>query len=187
MADVQFDPGGFFQFDLARGRVRTRTGARVLVLAENVLAPLIATAVQHGDLTAIRTLGSQLGNIIAQALPAPANTLPPQQVISYAGSVMSLYGWGSLQLEQWGSALVVVVEGLPPLDEDNLAVAALLGGIFSTLSGSEVACVPMVRTNKYLVVDPGIAETVWGWSKSGDNLATVVSKLSTPSASEVAV
>ena len=56
MTDAQFDPGGFFQFDLAHGRVRTRGGARVLVLAENVLATLIVTAVQNGDLTAIRTL-----------------------------------------------------------------------------------------------------------------------------------
>ena len=182
MNDSQFDPGGFFQFDLAHGRVRTRGGARVLVLAENVLAPLIVTAVQSGDLTAIRQLGSQLGSIVAQSLPAPASTLPPQVVISHAGGVMSLYGWGRLKLEQWGGALVLVVEGLPPLDEDNLAVAALLGGIFSTLCSAEVACVPMARTTKYIMVDPRIAEQVWTWSKSGDNLATIASKLSSPEA-----
>lgn len=180
MSDTQFDPGGFFQFDLAHGRVRTRGGARVLVLAENVLAPLIVTAVQSGDLTAIRQLGSQLGGIVAQSLPAPASTLPPQVVISHAGGVMSLYGWGRLKLEQWGGALVLVVEGLPPLDEENLAVAALLGGIFSTLCSAEVACVPMARTTKYIMVDPRIAEQVWTWSKSGDNLATIASKLSLP-------
>jgi hypothetical protein len=183
MSDSQFDPGGFFQFDLAHGRVRTRGGARVLVLAENVLAPLIVTAVQSGDLTAIRQLGSQLGSIVAQSLPAPAGSLPPQVVISHAGGVMSLYGWGRLKLEQWGGALVLVVEGLPPLDEDNLAVAALLGGIFSTLCSAEVACVPMARTTKYIMVDPRIAEQVWTWSKSGDNLATIASKLSSPEAS----
>jgi membrane protein YqaA with SNARE-associated domain len=183
MNDTQFDPGGFFQFDLAHGRVRTRGGARVLVLAENVLAPLIVTAVQSGDLTAIRQLGSQLGSIVAQSLPAPATSLPPQVVISHAGGVMSLYGWGRLKLEQWGGALVLVVEGLPPLDEDNLAVAALLGGIFSTLCSAEVACVPMARTTKYIMVDPRIAEQVWTWSKSGDNLATIASKLSSPEAS----
>jgi hypothetical protein len=183
MNDSHFDPGGFFQFDLAHGRVRTRGGARVLVLAENVLAPLIVTAVQSGDLTAIRQLGSQLGSIVAQSLPAPAGSLPPQVVISHAGGVMSLYGWGRLKLEQWGGALVLVVEGLPPLDEDNLAVAALLGGIFSTLCSAEVACVPMARTTKYIMVDPRIAEQVWTWSKSGDNLATIASKLSSPEAS----
>jgi hypothetical protein len=92
MTDAQFDPGGFFQFDLAHGRVRTRGGARVLVLAENVLAPLIITAVQNGDLTAIRTLGSQLGSIVAQSLPAPANSLPPQTVISRIRAALNAGG-----------------------------------------------------------------------------------------------
>ncbi|HEX7478241.1 MAG TPA: hypothetical protein VF331_10575 [Polyangiales bacterium] len=182
MTDTHFDPGGFFQFDLAHGRVRTRGGARVIVLAENVLAPLIMTAVQNGDLTAIRTLGSQLGQIVGQSLPGTANTLSPQIVLTHAGAVMSLYGWGRLKLEQWGGALVLVVEGLPPLDEDNLAVAALLGGMFSTLCAAEVACVPIARTTKYIMVDPRIAEQVWAWSKSGDSLATIASKLSSPEA-----
>lgn len=182
MADTHFDPGGFFQFDLAHGRVRTRGGARVIVLAENVLAPLINTAVQNGDLTAIRTLGSQLGSIVAQSLPGPASSLSPQTLISHAGGVMSLYGWGRLKLELWGSAMVLVVEGLPPLDDDNLAVAALLGGMFSTLSSAEVACVPLARTTKYIMVDPRIAEQVWAWSKSGDSLATIASRLGAPEA-----
>ena len=63
MADGTFDPGGFFQFDLAHGAVRTRGGARVLVVSESVLAPLINAAVANGDLTAVRSLGSQLGSI----------------------------------------------------------------------------------------------------------------------------
>jgi hypothetical protein len=46
-----------------------------------------------------------------------------------------------------------------------------------------VACVPMARTTKYIMVDPRIAEQVWTWSKSGDNLATIASKLSSPEAS----
>lgn len=182
MADTHFDPGGFFQFDLAHGRVRTRGGTRVIVLAENVLAPLINTAVQNGDLTAIRTLGSQLGAIVAQSLPGPASSLSPQAVISHAGGVMSLYGWGRLKLELWGGAMVLVVEGLPPLDDDNLAVAALLGGMFSTLTGAEVACVPLARSSKYIMVDPRIAEQVWAWSKSGDSLATIASRLGSPEA-----
>ena len=133
MTEPSFDPGGFFQFDLAKGSVRSRGGARVLLVSESVLAPLINTAVAHGDLTAVRSLGSQLGTLIASSLGAPANTLQPSQVIGHAGTMMSLFGWGRLRLEQWGDALVLHVDGLPPLDEDNLAVAALLGGMFSTL------------------------------------------------------
>jgi hypothetical protein len=69
------------------------------------------------------------------------------------------------------------VEQLPPLDHENLAVAALLGGMFSTLSSFEVACVPIGDSNRYLVVDPSVAEQVWIWSKNGDELPVIISKL----------
>jgi hypothetical protein len=177
MTDPNFDPGGFFQFDLAHGSVRSRGGSRVLVLTEDVLAPLIRTAVRNGDLTAVRSLGSQLGRVIAASLEMPATKLPAATVIGHAAGVMSLYGWGRLRLEQWGDALVLTVESLPPLDEDNLAVAALLGGMFSALCGTEVACVPLSRSEKYVMVHPSIAEHVWAWSKGGENLGQIVARL----------
>jgi hypothetical protein len=179
MTDTSFDPGGFFQFDLAKGSVRSRGGTRVLLVSESVLAPLINTAVANGDLTAIRSLGSQIGTLVGSSLGGPANAALPSQVIGTAGAIMSLFGWGRLRLEQWGDALVLQVEGLPPLDEDNLAVAALLGGLFSTLCSTEVACVPIGRSAKYIMVDPRIAEQVWSWSKEGESLAAIGSKLVT--------
>ena len=177
MAEASFDPGGFFQFDLARGSVRSRGGTRVLVVSESVLAPLINTAVASGDLTAVRSLGSQLGAMAAGSLGATASGASPEQVIGNASALMSLFGWGRLRLEQWGEALVLHVDGLPPLDEDNLAVAALLGGLFSTLCSTEVACVPIGRSTRYMMVDPRIAEQVWNWAKEGDSLATISGKL----------
>jgi hypothetical protein len=56
-------------------------------------------------------------------------------------------------------------------------VAALLGGLFSTLCSTEVACVPITRTARYMMVDPRIAEQVWTWSKEGESLASITSKL----------
>ena len=178
MADGTFDPGGFFQFDLAHGAVRTRGGARVLVVSESVLAPLINAAVANGDLTAVRSLGSQLGSIVASSLGGPSGSLSPSEVLGHAASVMSLYGWGRLRLETWGDALVLDVDGLPPLDEHNLPVPALPGGLFPPLSKSEVACVPVARTSKYVMVDPSVAEQVWAWSKGGENLAAITARLS---------
>ena len=178
MSQPQFDPTGFFQFDLARGSVTTQNGARVLVLSEKVLAPLIATAVRGGDLTAVRELGNQFGAYVASTLGQPATQLPPEVVMAHAGSVMALYGWGRVQLERWGDALALDVEHIPPLDSENLAVAALLGGMFSTFSGSEVACVPVAASRRYLVVDSAVAERVWTWAKNGDGLGAIVSRLS---------
>jgi hypothetical protein len=177
MTEPSFDPGGFFQFDLAKGSVRSRGGSRVLLVSESVLSPLINTAVANGDLTAVRSLGSQLATIIASSLGTSANAQSPSQVIGHAGTVMALFGWGRLRLEQWGDALVLHVDGLPPLDEDNLAVAALLGGMFSTLCATEVACVPISHSTRYVMVDPRIAEQIWAWSKEGESLASISSKL----------
>ena len=36
---------------------------------------------------------------------------------------------------------------------------------------------PLARSTKYMMVDPGVAEQVWIWSREGDNLATISSKL----------
>lgn len=177
MAEAQFDPGGFFKFDLAQGSVRARGGGRVILLSDTVLAPLIATAVNNGDLTAVRALGSQLGQMLADELPGDEQSLLPEVVTGHAAALMALYGWGRLQLERWGDALVLEVEGLPPLDEDNLAVAALLGGMFSTLCDLEVACVPLAEPSRYIMVDPSIAEHVWAWSKSGRSLGDIVGAL----------
>lgn len=177
MADQQFDPGGFYQFDMAQGSVRLRGGQRVLMLSEDVLAPLVVTAVNNGDLTAVRSLGSQLGSLVAQALPGTASTLSPAAVVGHAANIVSLFGWGRLQLERWGDALVLEVAGLPPLDDDNLAVAALLGGMFSTLCKVEVACVPLSRSAKYMMVDPSIAEQIWAWSKGGESLSAIAGRL----------
>lgn len=177
MPEPQFDPGAFFQFDLAHGAVRARGGTRVLVLSQSVLAPLIATAVQNGDLTAVRALGNQLGQSVASSLGHGPMDRSPEAVLGHAANLIALYGWGRLQLERWGDALTLVVEELPPLDDDNLAVAALLGGLFSTLSEQEVACVPIGTTNRYLMVDPQIAEYVWSWSKDGESLGQIISRL----------
>ena len=175
--DASLDPNAFFQFVLAKGAVRSRGGGRVLIVSESVLSPLIHTAVANGDLTAVRTLGGQLASLVSSSLPGQANALGPAQVIGHAGAVMSLFGWGRLRLEQWGDALVLNVEGMPPLDEDNLALAALLGGLFSSLCQTEVACVPLGRTTRYMMVDPRIAEQVWSWAREGDGIAAIAGKL----------
>lgn len=183
MTEPQFDPNSFFKFDLAQGQVLTRDGIRVLVLSQNVLGPLISTAVKSGDLTAVRELGNQLGSYVKVSLSKPAEDTSPSVVLSHIASMLALYGWGRLRMEQWGDALLLKVEKLPPLDQENLAVAALLGGVLSTLCSKEVACVPIGSENRYLVVDPNIAERVWGWFKGGDDVASIVSKLAIPEGS----
>jgi hypothetical protein len=171
-----FDPGGYFAFDLARGAVHTRHGERVLVLASDVLGPLVSTAVRQGDLTAVRALGKRIGDDAARSLGGEVRQSSPEAVITHASGMLSLLGWGTLVLERWGHALVLALTGAPVLDPERLGLAALLGGVLTTLGGRDVACVPVDGT-RFVIVHPSIAEAVWSWTKEGKDLPAVVARL----------
>lgn len=177
MADTAFDPGGFFEFDLARGAVRARGGDRVLILGDGAVAPLIAAAVRNGDLTAVRKLGKSLGEAAAAGMSEPPPSSRPELVLGRAADVLALFGWGRLRVERWGDALVASLDDLPSLDDDHLGVAALLGGLFSSLADREVACVPVSSTGRFLLVDPTVAQQIWKWSRGGDDVPAIVSRL----------
>lgn len=172
-----FDPGDFYAFDLSRGAVSTRHGERVLVLSSEVVSTLVASAAKHGDLTAVRALGKRIGEQAASSLGSDVRAAAPENVATHAAGVLSLLGWGALSLERWGDALVLVLEGAPDLDPGKLGLASLLGGMLTTLSGRDIACVP-VGGGRFVVVHPSVAEQVFSWTKDGADLAQIVSKLS---------
>ncbi|NOY94381.1 MAG: hypothetical protein GXP55_24655 [Deltaproteobacteria bacterium] len=181
MAIPPFDPGDFFHIDLAHGAMNTRGGQRVLVLSDTVVAPLVSAAVQNGDLTALRELGRVVGAHVESSLGGSPRAASAEDVLGHARAALALFGWGRLCFERWGEALVASLSGLPRLDEDHLGVAALLGGLVSALAEAEVACVP-VGDDRFLVVDPSVAEQIWTWSREGADLATLVAHLAAPEA-----
>jgi len=177
MATATFDPGGFLEFDLAKGAVSARGTGRVLILSDSVVAPLVSAAVGNGDLTSVRKLGRQLGEAVAREIESDANELPAEAVLGAASGILSVLGWGRLRAQSWGDALVLALEQIPHLDDDHLGIAALLGGLFSSLAGREVACVPISAEGSFLVVDPSVAQKVWKWSRAGDDVGAIVDRL----------
>ena len=176
MAEARFDPGGFYQFDLSEGSVRTKDGARVLMVSDTALGLLVSTAVRSGDIAAMIGLGSQLGAMARQSLGADPSGATPESVLAHAAAVVSLFGWGKLSFEHWGHALVVGLGGLPSLDDGGKAVGALLTGLLSSLGNQPADCVA-VGQGQFLVVAPDIAEQVRKWAAGGDGLAAIVGRL----------
>lgn len=177
MSQPGFDPAGFFELDPTIGEAKVRGGARVLVLTDSVVAPLVSAAVQNGDLTAVRRLGRHMGEIIRSELDGATESAGAELVFGHARSVISLFGWGALDVERWGDAIVLRLSRGPALDPDQLAMAALLGGLTSSLAQREVACVPLDAEGAFLMCDPRIAEEVWGWSRSGRSIAEIAQQL----------
>lgn len=173
----QFDPEGYYAFNMTRGEVHTRSGDRVLVLSGDAVGPLISTAVKHGDLTAVRALGRKVGEQALDSLGSGAMDASPEAVATHAGGVLAMLGWGRLHLERWGKALVVRVTGAPELDGPHLGMAALLGGMLSALGGRDIACVPVGNEGQFLVVAPSVAEQVWAWAKESPQIGAVVARL----------
>lgn len=176
MTEPRFDPGAFYEFDLPKGQVKGRTGARVVVLSDEVLGPLVAAASSQGDLTPVRTLGHLLGDEVVSSLGGSPTDLTPETVLSHASAVFAMHGFGALSFERWGDALVIRVADAPQLDEAWLGLAALLGGMFSVTSQADVACVP-VEPGRFLVCDPSIAGDVWNAAQSGASLGAIASSL----------
>lgn len=172
-----FDPVHFFDFDLASGAVHTRNGQRVLVVSDDVLGPLVAAAVSAQDLTPVRSLGQKLGQTVREELGADPVHSAPHEVLTHVAGVVGAFGWGRLGVERWGKALVVSVESLPEIDAQHLAIAALLGGLFSSLVSEEVACVPVGKEGIFLVVNPNVAAQVWAWSRQEAGLAPILARL----------
>ncbi len=180
-----FDAGAFFTFDLRAGQVTTRTGRRAILLSDSVLAPLVGAAVVNGDLTVVRRFGRHLGEEVRASLGLRADELALATIVEHVGGVLGLFGWGRLHLDRFGDALVARVEQAPTIDADQLALAALLGGLFSAVTERDVACVPIGEAAQFILVSPPIAETVWSWAREGEDVAGVVARLAIDETMEV--
>lgn len=175
MSAPGFDPNAFLEFDVPNGVVKTRDGQRVVVLSDEALGSLARLALQSGDASAMRALGLTLGAHTRAAVPARVGDATPEDVLGSARAVLSVFGWGALDATQWGSAVVLALRGAPSLDAERLGVAALLGGLLSSLAGNDVACVPVGAD--FVVVDPSVANQVFELARGGANLAHVVGAL----------
>ncbi len=162
--------------------MRTRGGGRVVVLAAEAVGPLVAAAVARGDLTAMRRFGRQVGAQVADSLGGEPAEAPAEVVLGHLRPLFALFGWGALRAERWGDALLLVVDDPPQLDEERLALAALLGGALSAASGRDVACVPLPE-QRFLVVAPAVAEQIWRWAHEGAGLLDILGRLA-PAATE---
>jgi len=174
MDEPRFDPGGFWEFHLSGGAVRTREGRRVVVLPENVAGPLVRLALDQGDQSLLTEIGAGLGAEAVASLGDGLQERSPETVLGHARSVVALFGLGRLSLDRWGDMLVATLDGAPELHSDGLA--ALLGGLFGALGGIEVGCVS-AGGGRFLLVHPDVVDAVSAMVASGAELGSVASQL----------
>lgn len=173
MSAPSFDPGSYYELDLARGTVQTRGGQRVVVLYDSTAAALVSAAARNASREVLDQLGGALG-AQARELVGDVASASPEKVLGEAAALLGTFGWGRLGLERWGDALVVTLTEAPSVGDD--AVEAILSGFFGALVARPVGCVA-VEGHRFLLVDPGVEAEVRGWARGGAKLSAVLDRL----------
>jgi len=139
---------------------------RLLVPAD-ALGALAAAAGAEATRAFGRALGEALGRRAASRLAAPASA---DAVIEHLGGEMALAGLGSLSLERWGRALVVVIDESPLAAAGDGLLEAVLAGAFEAASGKAVHIIFLAKQAaraRFLMTGSAGVEKVRTWLAEG--------------------
>ena len=142
MPEPLFDPSHAVTFDLAHGLVHLEDApSRVLVPAD-ALAALALEASAAARAAFARALGAPLGARAARRL-GDTRGATVDHVVDHLGGELALAGLGSLSIERWGRALLIVVDQ-SPLGGAEGVLEAVLSAALGSATGREVRCVRLM-------------------------------------------
>ena len=194
MAAERYRPDQDVTFDLAHGLVHLEGApGRVLVPAD-ALGVLCASASPESVASFGAAIGRSMGLRVAQRLAseaAPAEEGGPaagasgaraasvEAMVDHLGAELSLAGLGSLGIERWGLALVVVVDHCPLGSRGDRLLEAVVG-----VRQRAVAVVALLSREgarvRLLLASPAAAERVRGWLQEGVAWGDALTRLHAP-------
>jgi hypothetical protein len=165
-----FDPRARVRFDLLKGSVST-AGERVVLLPVAALEEVVKAGGETAGTAVGLMFGTSCGRRVAARLGgvAQVNAAALEAIIYELNGEISLSGLGSLSLERWGKAMVLVVEGAAA-SSDRL-ISATIEGALLTATGRDVGCVALSRDEaervRVLVTSRSNADRVREWLAGG--------------------
>jgi hypothetical protein len=162
-----FDSTHAVRFDLARGSVRAGTHEeRLLLVPSSAFDDLILSASPE----AVDVLGRSVGRAIGRRVAAriePGPGASAEAFVTQLAGEGAIAGVGSLSLERWGRAMVVVLEHSPL---PTAFLCPLVAAAIEAASGRAVWCTLLVRdaaAARVLVASESAAARVRDWIGSG--------------------
>lgn len=195
MAFAPYRPDHDVTFDLAHGLVHLEGApARVLVPAD-ALAALCAAAGPEAVATFGHAMGHAMGLRVASRLaplagpdgdaPTGARAASADTMVDHLGAELSLAGLGSLGIERWGHALVLVVDHCPLGARGDALLEPLLSEAVGTTTGRRVHAVLLARDGvraRFLLANGAAADRVRAWLGGGASWGEALTRLHAPSA-----
>src|SRR6476619_5826318 len=132
MANPPFEASKAVTFDLSRGEIRKDDDERRLLLSARAVHALCQTAGDDATSAFGQSLGESIGAAIASRFersggdPRGASI---ESVIEHLAGELAVAGLGTISVERWGRALVLVVDHASA--ESDKVLAPLLGAMVS--------------------------------------------------------
>lgn len=175
MSHVRFDPSKAVTFDLSHGLVHldVEAGASTqLLVPAAAFAGLLAAAGAEAARAFGRALGEAIGLRVARRLATAGGLreVSTDAVIEHLGGELSIAGLGSLSLERWGRALVLVIDQSPLAGSGDALLEQVLESALAEASASRVQAVLLgrdaVRARFLIAGSAGVAK-VRAWLADG--------------------
>jgi hypothetical protein len=176
MTAPSFDATHAIQFDLSRGNVRSGEEQEcVLLVPAAALARLAAAAPAEASDALGNALGDAIGRRARARLGAGDDSI--EAVVTQLAGEAALAGIGSVSIERWGRAVVVLVEGSPLA---SALLAPLVGSALQAMFGLRVWCALLsseAQLTRVLVASESGTERVRHWIASGVPWGSALTRL----------
>jgi len=193
MSEPRFDPSNAITFDLARGIVQLEGAPLRVLVPADALALLCRTA-GPGPIAAFgRSIGEAMGRRVASRLARSAPNAGAAQdhgaavrgasleaVVEHLGGEIALAGLGSLGLERWGRAMVMLIDQSPLGADGDGVLETMLEGAIEAATGKKVRARCLVRDGvraRYLIGSERATYRVRAWLMQGVAWGEVLTRL----------
>ena len=180
MSQSPLDPTSAVEFDVRSGSVALRGSDRSVLVGVDVLIRFCEAAGAEATKDFARSVGTEAGKRLADALRDGPEGATVESVVDHLGGDLAVLGLGSLSVERWANALLLVVEQSPFGPAGDVFVAGVLEGAMARGLAREATLVPLSHTDgtvRLLVTNPVTAAKVRGWLGQGQSVGQILEQL----------
>jgi len=166
MAEPQFNPAQALKFDFGRGQVTLQGQGLCVVVPRHALLELLAAAGVDAARNFGHQLGGDVGRRVAERLGSSIQQSPIEVFVDHLGGELALLGLGSLAVERWGIALVIVMQGAPTDKTGVALLRAVVSGALQRALSRDAAVLELAQSEaelRLLVISNYAAPRVKGW------------------------
>lgn len=166
MAEPQFNPALALKFDFGLGHVTLHGQGLCVVVPRQALIELLAAAGDEAARNFGHQLGAEVGRRIAERLGTSIQQSSIEVFVDHLGGELALLGLGSLAVERWGMALVIVMQGASAGKTGTALVCAVVAGALQRALSRDAAVLELAQSEhelRLLVISKYAASRVQQW------------------------